>query len=310
MPGDKQANQTDPEQTRIRKEEQARRSRRRTRQIIGVALFVLMVVGAVSIVSSVVNVVRGMLDNSAEYDEYAQRVTPIVWFDLLPFDSLETADPNALKQVCIWGVMNQLGNEIGRTENGEPMVPAVEVDRYAAALFGPGYQVQHGSFEDQVENLSYEYNESSQMYTAQATGLTPQYLASVVDIRQDGGGVRRVTVGYVNTRGSNNEIVATPDLEHPAKYMDFLFRREGDQYYLFALQVNTELEVAEQAAPSMIAPSDIPDDQDLSLPASLETPASGASDVSGASDAADEAAESAASGEGDDASQSDTSEET
>lgn len=274
----------DPEQIHLRKEENARRTRRRTRQLIGLALGILIIVGAVSIISNIVGVVQDMLDNTSEYDEYTQRVTPLVWFDLLPFDSLETADPNALRQVAIWGVMNQLGNDIERNEHGEPLVPASEVDRYAASLFGPGYHLEHTSFEDHVENLSYKYDPATQMYTAPSTGLTPLYLASVTDIQQEPGGVRRVTVGYVNTRGTNNEIVATPDLEHPAKYMDYYFQRDGSNYYLYAIQTNTEYggEVVSSTPTAVAAPVEEPEDSSVSLPAA-------GSDVS-AADGADSSA--------------------
>ncbi len=248
------------QQQLLRKEAQNRRRKRRTRQLLGFVLSILIVVGAVSIVSGASNLVKDLRDHTAEYDDYAKRVEPLVWFDLLPFDSLETADPNALKQVAIWGVLNDSKTAIELTEKGEPMIPAIEIDQYAKALFGPDYKIEHGAFEDQVENLVYTYDEESEMYTAPATGLTPQYLGEVVDIERQAGGVKRVTVGYISTTGSNNELVAAADLKRAVKYMDYFFRKGDGGYYLFALQNNTTHVVSDPDVPSMIEPSDIPDD--------------------------------------------------
>ncbi|MDL2252485.1 hypothetical protein LJC49_00225 [Ruminococcaceae bacterium OttesenSCG-928-I18] len=236
----KKKNETiDKEEARRNREEQSRRSRRRTRQLVGLALTVLIVVGAVSIIRGGMNLARDMMDDTNEMEVYAQRITPLVWFDVLPFESLEEADTNVLRQAVIWGVLNEMGNDVEYNELGQPQVPAVEVDRYAAELFGPDFKFEHVSFEDPVQDLSYEYDPVTNMYTTTATGLTPQYMSTVVNIERVSSGVKRVTAGYVGTMNSNEELIATPDLDHPTKYMDYYFRRDGNAYYLYALRANT-----------------------------------------------------------------------
>ncbi len=246
----KKTEHLDKDEARRAKEEQARRNRRRMRQLIGLALSVLVVVGAVSIVRSGINVAKNLMDDSSETEAYNRRILPLVWFDVLPFESLAEADPNAIKQAVIWGVLNELGKTVEYDDLGQPLVPAVEVDRFAAQLFGPDYKLEHGSFNDPVQNLSYTYDPATNMYAATATGLTPLYTSTVVAIERLPGGIKKVTAGYVSTLNSNDELIATPDLSHPSKYMDYFFRRDGNEYYLYALRNNTSYTPESQSAVS------------------------------------------------------------
>lgn len=223
------------------KEEKARHSRRRSRQFLGLVLAILIVIGLVSIIQRGATMIGSMLNDEAEYQEYMERIDPLVWFDTLPFDDLKSVDQDALLETSIWGLINQVGaGNVSRNARGETLLASIDLDRYAAALYGPDFQFKHHSFEDPVEGLSYTYDEETQLYTIPSTSITPAYLGTVVDIRRESGGVKRVIVGYVSTRGRNDEIIATPDYNHPARYMDFLFQRDAGEYYLFALQKNTD----------------------------------------------------------------------
>lgn len=245
-----------------RQEEKNRRTRRRTRQFLGLAVAILVVVGAVSIIRSGIDLAGSLVNDVSEYEEYNVRIAPFVWFDVLPFKELDAANQTAVKQAVIWGVMNQLGNDnIGRNERGEPQIPAIEIDRYSAALFGPDYKFEHASFSDPVEGMEYVYDPATEIYTVPATGLTPYYYPSVVEFVRESGGVRKVVVGYVSAIGSNDELIATPDYDHPYKYMDYYFYRDGNEYYLYAILQNDSYE------PPVIADSS-------SLPASSALPSS------------------------------------
>lgn len=283
MAKDKQQNKMDSEQVRLQKEEKARKAKRTTRQLIGIALSVLIVVGAVSIIQGSVNLVKQMLDTTSEQEEYTKRLAPMVWFDMLPFENVAEVDPNSLLQIGIWGVMDQQGASLNRSTLGEPLVPAVEVERYLVALFGPAIQVgEHHSFIDTTFDLTYTYDEATQVYVAPSTGLQPPYLPVVVDIVRESGGVKRVVMGYVNTRGGNNELINTPDFNNPVRYMDYIFQRDGNAYYLVALRKNTTY------VPPVASSTPPPSSQSLqeesssvpaSLPASVSAPASVPSSV-------------------------------
>ncbi len=259
MATEKQKPKQDPEAARLKKEERARASRRRSRQLIGFALTVLIVVGAVSIVMAGINLVNSWMDVSDEKDDYQTLFEPLVWFDIVPFNSVSTLEENAVKQVAIWGVWNQYrknDEEIARNSYGEALVSADEVNRYGVDLFGPNFRFSgHATFTDTIQGLRYTFDEENQQYVMPNTGLNMEFYATIVDIVQEGGGVRRVVVGYVNARGDNNQMMAQPDFNNPTRYMDYMLRRDGSGYYLYAIQPNTT-HVPQVTPPASLPPED------------------------------------------------------
>lgn len=272
----------DSEQQRLKREEQARRSRRRGRQLLGLAVTILVVVGIVSIVQRGFEVVRAMMETSdVEQEEYTQRVKLLVYLDLLPFDNTAQMDQNTIRESGIWAVLEQQGENVQRNEDGNALVPALEVDRYAVGLLGPGFAFEsHGSFTDAVQGLTYEYDAASEVYIVPPTSLQAFYLPRVMEIRNESGGIKRVTVGYVATVGSNNEVIDVIDYDHPVRFMDFVFQRDGNEYYLAALQRNTSYVVqaqsgaTAQAESSAMAEASEPPALSLSQPAVLPERAS------------------------------------
>jgi hypothetical protein len=290
---DKRKTKPESDAARRKKEEQARRSRRRSRQWIGLVLAVLVVVGVVTIVRSAIGLVQGIADNTEEKTEFENRIRYFVWFDVLPFESLEQADQDFLKQVAIWGIVDPNGTKgagLERNADGQLLVPVLEVDHYAAALFGPQFRfASHGAFTDMNQGLQYGFDEANQVYMVPITSLEPMNDAVVVDIQNEQNGVKRVTVGYVALRSIDGTVITTPDREHPVRYMDFLFQRDGNEYYLTGLVRNTTLIVntpQSQAAQQPVVSDDIPDaSSDVSLPESAAD--GGTSGDDGGTDAGD-----------------------
>lgn len=235
----------DSDYARVKKEEQTRRNRRRSRQLIGFALTILIVVGAVSIVRSGINMANKLMDQTEEMEDFGRRIEPLVWYDLLPFESLDKADMNRLQGACIWGLLDQRkesGEPFEQNELGDTLVPAALVDRFGADLFGPDFKfppVEGDQFYDERQEMAYPFDAENQVFYIPPTSLNIDYIPTVLEIKRESGGVRRVVVGYVSTRGSDDRIVDTPDMNNPERYMDFLFRRDGNEYYLFALETNT-----------------------------------------------------------------------
>lgn len=237
----------DKEQAHRKREEQARRARRRSRQLLGVVLSVLIIWGAVSIVQSSVRLVQQLTDDTAEKLAYQDRIQLFVVFDVLPFESVSQLDDEVLKQLAIWGVFyeQQSENTLQQNEYGESLIAATEVDRWAQNMFGPTFQFgePHGTFYEQVQGMTYEYLPDTDTYVLPITGLESDYLPSVVEISRMADGYRRVTVGYVAARGATGVFYSEPDYEHPVRYMDYIFRRDGSAYYLERLERNTNITV-------------------------------------------------------------------
>lgn len=247
----RKAPQKDPEAARRKKEEAARKSRRRSRQWIGFALAVLILVGAFSIVLSGVNLVRSLMDNTAEKDKYATLLRPFVWFDTLPFEQPLQLGEDTLKQVIIWSVMYQMGTEVPRDAEENAVISTLDIDQYATGLFGPDFRFSsHASFEDRTQGIFYRYDETANAYIVPGTGLEPNYDSVIVDIVQEDNGVRRVIVGYVSLRANDGAIVPTTDYDNPVRYMDYMFQRDGNSYYLFALRINSTYQPTQTGTPS------------------------------------------------------------
>ena len=251
---EKRKHKHDSEQIRLKKEEQTRRARRRNRQLIGFAVAVLVVVGAVSIVMNGIEMARNMFDNSDEIEMYQNRFKAFVWFDTLPFESISLMDENSLKQVIIWSIFDDQSDQLERNEQDEALVPASEVDRYAGEIFGPDFRFSgHESFED--KDLKYPYNPDTLTYTVPSTSLNVYFLPKVMEVVREPGGIRRVVMGYVSAINSENQVLATPDFEHPVRYMDYLLRRDGNGYYLYAIQNNDTyaLKVASESGSASVS---------------------------------------------------------
>lgn len=271
-----------PETLRRRREEQARKSRRRNRQLLGLVLAVLIVVGAISIIRSGIQLAGTLMDNTDEKSAYEYRIAPMVWFDLLPFENPNQIDENSLKEVIIFGLIDNMGKEIQHDENGSAIVPVLEVDRYAANLFGPDFtfSTPHAEFTSVTQGIHYQYNDSLKAYIVAGTGIELMYAPTVVDVKHESGGVVRVIVGYVSTKTKEGNLLPTLDYKHPVRYMDYMFQRNGSEYYLFAMRPNTTEKVTTASSTASVQASLLPGDEtsaleDTSLIASTTlTPAS------------------------------------
>lgn len=233
--------QAEIERRQQRKDERARRGRRRSRQLLGAILAFLMVVGIFSIVSLIIDYAKARSDNTEEKGIYQVRLTPMVWFDVFTFDSPTQITDESILQVAIWGVVDELGDTLERTEDlGEMLVPGPEVRLYLAELFGPSYEIPRlRTFTDAVQGIPYTYDSEKDTYILISTGLQPTYLPSVVDVQNEKNGIKRVIMGYVSPASTTGALEAIPDYENPHHYMDFVFQRDGNEYYLISLKANT-----------------------------------------------------------------------
>lgn len=219
------------------KEEKERMRRRRRRQLLGGVLCLLIVFGAASVVTSVGRVIGSLFDDSEERAQYEKLLAPLVMLDPVPFDSLETADQNLLLQAAIWeAIYNEdIADETKyeRDESGALIMPAVDVDKNGALLFGPNYTLEHHSFE--ADGMQFVYDEERSGYIIPITGTTSAYTPKVVKIKTSVK-EKRVTVGYVAPpTGFSLDGTLSTEQGDPAFYYDYIFTRQGDGYYLTAI---------------------------------------------------------------------------
>ena len=239
----------------ITPEEHARLQRRRGRQALGLLITILVLVGSVTVLRAGVGLVANLFDDTAQKQEYEDKLEGLVLFDPMPFDGIENIDDLTLREAAVWGCIYNIQETQGGFDNyntdpdtEQLLLPSVEVDAYLARLVGPSFKLTHRSFE--MEDMTIEFDESSQCYKIPVTGTVGYYRAVVTRLFKRSGQLH-VTVGYIPTSSTDDSII-NQSSDTPTKYMDYLFERQSGSWYLTGL---TESETKPDSAASTEAAS-------------------------------------------------------
>ncbi len=239
----------------ITPEEHARLQRRRGRQALGLLITILVLVGFVTVLRAGVGLVANLFDDTAQKQEYEDKLEGLVLFDPMPFDGIENIDDLTLREAAVWGCIYNIQETQGGFDNyntdpdtEQLLLPSVEVDAYLARLVGPSFKLTHRSFE--MEDMTIEFDESSQCYKIPVTGTVGYYRAVVPKLFKRSGQLH-VTVGYIPTSSTDDSII-NQSSDTPTKYMDYLFERQSGSWYLTGL---TESETKPDSAASTEAAS-------------------------------------------------------
>ena len=274
-------------------EEHARLHRRRGRQALGLVIAVLVLIGVLTVLHAGVNAVAKLFDDTAQKQEYEDKLEGLVLFDPVPFEGIENIDDLTLREAAVWGCVYSIQETQGGFDNyntdpdtEQLLLPSVDVDAYLAKLVGPSFKLTHRSFE--MDDMTIEFDESSQCYKIPVTGTVGYYRAVVTKLFKRSGQLH-VTVGYIPTSSTDDSII-NQSSDTPTKYMDYLFSRQSGSWYLTGLtDSETKPESADSAAsaaePAPLAESEVND-------AILATAGDSAADSVAASAVVDEAAES------------------
>ena len=258
----------------ITPEEHARLQRRRGRQALGLLITILVLVGFVTVLRAGVGLVANLFDDTAQKQEYEDKLEGLVLFDPMPFDGIENIDDLTLREAAVWGCIYNTDPD---TE--QLLLPSVEVDAYLARLVGPSFKLTHRSFE--MEDMTIEFDESSQCYKIPVTGTVGYYRAVVTRLFKRSGQLH-VTVGYIPTSSTDDSII-NQSSDTPTKYMDYLFERQSGSWYLTGLtesETKPDSTASTEAAsqPQPMAESDV-QDAILATAGSSEAASDAASDA-------------------------------
>ena len=280
----------------ITPEEHARIKRRRWRQTLGLLITVLVLIGFITVLRAGVGLVANLFDDTAQKQEYEDKLEGLVLFDPMPFDGIENIDDLTLREAAVWGCVYSIQETQGGFDNYDTdpeteqlLLPSVEVDAYLAKLLGPGFKLTHRSFE--MEDMTIEFDDATQCYKIPITGGVGSYRATVTKLFKKGG-LLHVTVGYIPTQNADDSILVT-NSDTPTKYMDYLFSRQSGSWYLTGLtESETKAESTESTpaanVPEPMAESDV---QDAILAAAGSDSASAEADSTAADEGVDTQAE-------------------
>ena len=270
----------------ITPEEHARLQRRRGRQALGLLITILVLVGFVTVLRAGVGLVANLFDDTAQKQEYEDKLEGLVLFDPMPFDGIENIDDLTLREAAVWGCIYNIQETQGGFDNyntdpdtEQLLLPSVEVDAYLARLVGPSFKLTHRSFE--MEDMTIQFDEATQCYKIPVTGSVGYYRAVVTKLFKRSGKLH-VTVGYIPTTSTDDSIINVSS-DTPTKYMDYLFERQSGSWYLTGLtesQTKPDSAASTEAAsqPQPMAESDV-QDAILATAGSSEAASDAASDA-------------------------------
>ena len=270
----------------ITPEEHARLQRRRGRQALGLLITLLVLVGFVTVLRAGVGLVANLFDDTAQKQEYEDKLEGLVLFDPMPFDGIENIDDLTLREAAVWGCIYNIQETQGGFDNyntdpdtEQLLLPSVDVDAYLARLVGPSFKLTHRSFE--MEDMSIEFDETTQCYKIPVTGTVGYYRAVVTRLFKRSGQLH-VTVGYIPTSSTDDSII-NQSSDTPTKYMDYLFERQSGSWYLTGLtesETKPDSTASTEAAsqPQPMAESDV-QDAILATAGSSEAASDAASDA-------------------------------
>ena len=235
-------------------EEHARQHRRRARQALGAVIALLVLIGAVTVLRAGVGAVATLFDDTAQKQEYEDKLEGLVLFDPVPFDGIENIDDLTLREAAVWGCVYSIQETQGGFDNyntdpdtEQLLIPSVDVDAYLAKLVGPSFKMTHKSFE--MDDMTIEFDETTQCYKIPVTGSVGSYSATVTKLFKKGGKLH-VTVGYIPTQSADDSILNTSS-DTPTKYMDYIFTRQSGSWYLTGLtDSETKPEASASTAPA------------------------------------------------------------
>ena len=245
-----------------------------------------MIVGFVTVLRAGVGLVANLFDDTAQKQEYEDKLEGLVLFDPMPFDGIENIDDLTLREAAVWGCIYNIQETQGGFDNyntdpdtEQLLLPSVEVDAYLARLVGPSFKLTHRSFE--MEDMTIEFDESSQCYKIPVTGTVGYYRAVVTKLFKRSGQLH-VTVGYIPTSSTDDSII-NQSSDTPTKYMDYLFERQSGSWYLTGLtesETKPDSTASTEAAsqPQPMAESDV-QDAILATAGSSEAASDAASDA-------------------------------
>ena len=213
---------------------------------LGLAIAVLALVGAVTVIVAGVSAAKQAVEKSRNFDDYNKLLTPVVMNDPDAFDDITKANTAQLIDISIWSILkSDLAPDKYEYGDGGMIIPEADVTAEFERLFGTDVRPVHAS----IEGYGYDftYDATKQTYTIPLTGIVPTYTPHVVD-KQKSSNAIVLTVGYVGgdqwAQDKNGNLVAP----EPDKYMKVTLREKDGTYYIGALQNTAAPETATTAA--------------------------------------------------------------
>jgi hypothetical protein len=202
--------------------------------ILGFFVLIMSVVGIFSTYSFISGKVKDFADNTAQKNEFAEFIYPIVICDPPPFDKTVKMRNETIISAAIWDIILYEDKSVFPGEFDYIVVPEVVVEQHAIKLFGEGLAIVNQSIIG--TEVQFYYDELLKSYRIPANPRYFTYSPYIESISKVG---ERYTllVGYLSPTPS--WYTMTEDVPTPEKYVEYVVSKRGETMHLVAItQIN------------------------------------------------------------------------
>lgn len=160
--------------------------------LFGFFVLVFAIIGIISCSIYITNYIEQKNSDSELRAQLTALVSPLTAMDASTFESTNTISEDVLITAACWDVIINPSSGYA-VENGYYTVSYLEIDKRIALLFGSNLSYMHKTVGD--EELLFEYNSESGMYSIPAHSKMPSYTASIVEYAPTADGYK-IKVAY------------------------------------------------------------------------------------------------------------------
>ncbi len=217
-----------------KKRERAAKRRRRRRQVVGVVITCLSLIGVATLVTLAVYGIKTLTAPKQASQDYRSLIAPLVSMDPTPFESIEDANQDILLEAAIWAAISyEDTTKYSRNDEGNMLVPAVDVDRYITRMYGKSFTIAHHTFSDM--DLEFTYLEEIKSYAVPITSQGGAYFPRI-ESETNSGNTKILRVAYMQYSGTAAEMIIDDESQKVGKYMEYVLLRDSGGYYIYSVR--------------------------------------------------------------------------
>ena len=200
--------------------------------ILGILVIILAIIGLFSVISSIINITKNIINDTSKKDELAEYIYPLVLIDAPSFDSIDALSDSTVLNAAIWDIILAEENDNYIIEDNNYIVPAVDVEKSVSKLFGEARTVNHQTVGDL--ELTFTYNEETASYKIPLNIFYYPYYPYIESFVKKGN-TYTLNVGYVPPGNHLKESIRKPKIQ---KYMTYVIEINGNNKVIKSVSID------------------------------------------------------------------------
>ena len=198
-----------------------------TSVFVGVVVLAFAIIGAITSIRFAFNLIEAEANNKGLIADLSQLILPISAFDAPPFESLSSLSEDVIITAACWDVILS-PDEAYTISGGNYTISYLDIDARVNKIFGEGVYYNHRTVGD--EELLFEYNEETKMYTIPTNPRHMSYFPTVEEITKTENGYSLL----VSYRLPVSKWMSGDSIE---KYMNFTVVKSNGEYKIISSEL-------------------------------------------------------------------------